>query len=457
MKKLLWVGAAVVGVIVVGVIALAFLLDTETVGQKLLSRVSEASGMELSASSVSLGIFSGIELEDVTASGRYARGDYQIRLSGLIFRHQLGPLLSGNFVIDQVLLDRPEVEVVVRHAEAEDVGGDPGPAEAAAEESGDLRLEVRQILIRDGSARIREEIPGREPSQNILAEGLQLTLRDIVFDAAAEKPIRRLSGRGEVEVERLQPGELVLRDVSGQVRLQDGVLEATDLFVMADQGELRAQLVADFNPVPFTYQFSATGDPLNVNRMAGLEGGSLGPGRLEFSGSGSGSNPEDLTGGGLLHLRPGQIPAHPVIVRAEQVLGFHGLAGSEYQATDARFEVEKKQLRMEGFSLTSPQLGLNLAGTAELDGPLDLALQLRVKQDQVMVPGVPPQLLAALADREGWVVIPLKVEGDPDSPRVTPDTEALLSQAGRGIFQRFGGSEEQKSPLERLLNRPPGT
>lgn len=453
-KKALWAGVILLGLFIVGVGALWIALDSETVGQALLTQVSESSGLQLHAESIDLGIFSGIELKNVAASGSYSRGDYAVHVRRLIFKHRLAPLLRGDFAVDRVGFEEPQVEVVVRKPEADASAKGAGTApESPRTAPGWLRLEVREISIAKGTVAVREELPGREPRQTLRLGGVNLILRNIVFDATAANPVDRLAGRGRITIDTAQMGKLPFRDLSGDLGLQKGLLNADRLSVSSDQGDLQADVAADFNPDPFTYRVTVTASPLNVNEMVGLgKDGTLGPGRLQFDGHGQGSSPEGLVGQGILHLDPGKIPGHPILSKVESILGMRGLVGGDYEASDAKFQVADKRVTIEGFSLKTRQASLSLAGDVELDGPLRLLLRLRAKVDELSVPGVPRRVLKTLADGEGWVVIPLKVTGTREDPHVQPDTEALLSQVGSRFMRLLGGSTKAESPLEQLLN-----
>jgi hypothetical protein len=302
-----------------------------------------------------------------------------------------------------------------------------------------LRLEVREIAVRDGYVRIRERAPDGTERENLRLEGLDLTLRELLFDPEAAEPVHRVSGRGEVGVVEALAGELPIRNIRGTATFSGGILDARDLVLSTDYGDLQSDISVDFNVSPFTYELTAVGEPLNVDRMVGGAGnGSLGPGQLHLRAWGRGSDPTDLEGEGTLGLAPGTVPEHAVLARAERALGLSGLAGGPYSATETTFQIARGRVDIQDFSLSSPQMGLSLDGWADLDGPLAFDLGMRVARRGVVLERVPAQVLDALADGEGWILIPLKVTGTREEPTVVPDTEALLSRAGRGFLQRFG-------------------
>ncbi len=453
-RKLIIALVAVLAVVIAAVAAVHWLLDSQSLGRSLLARAGEAAGIELRAASTELSLFRGLELSGVEAAGRYARGRYEISVQRLGFEWRLLSLLSGDVVIRRVRMEQPAVRVLITgDGDASPDGpvaqGNPHPPNPG--EAGGWRLEVMEVALDDGAVQIVDARGGQE-IQNFSLEGLDLVLRDIVFDPAETTPLRRISGTGEFTVLRAQAGQLPMRDLEGRFGLAQGVLEARDLVLVTDYGPVTGELAADFNPVPLTYRLSVQGQPLDTNRMAGVpEGGSLGPARLEFQGRGEGTDPKDLHGSGTLQLDPGRIPDHEVLRRAERLLGLSGLVGAEYQATPAGFQLAERRVTLTGFSLETAQGGLALEGWVELQGPLDLNLTLTVDRRGVVMERVPSPLLDLLADERGRLAVPLRVTGTRDRPEVAVDTQALLSRAGQGIGRRLG--DRPADLLDRLLRQ----
>ncbi len=449
-KRLFWAGLIVVVILAVAGTFAWIALDSQSVGQTLLAWVSEASGLQLRAGSMHLGIFSGIELRDVEASGQYVRGDYTVRADRLLFRQRWAPLLRGKFVVDRVVIDKPRVEVVVRRSGTEGDSKKAAPDSTGLQNLPDsLTLEVHEISISNGTVLIREELPNEKARQDLLLEPVSLVLRDIVLDGSAPKPVDRLAGRGEIEIGQAQMGQLSYRNIRGEVRLQQGVLSSDKLSLSSDEGDLEATLSADFNSQPFSYRLTAKASPLNLNEMVNLEKDPvLGPGHLQFEGQGRGTSPEGLVGQGVLHLDPGKIPQQPILTATEKVLGMSGLVGGEYEATEAHFKIAEGRVTIDEFSLKSQNAEVSLGGVVDLDGPIQLQIRLEGKADEMSVPGVPPQVLQALANQQGWVTVPLKVTGTREDPRVEPDVEALLSQAGNRFMRFLGGSKALEGLLQ---------
>ncbi len=443
-RKLLWAGLTVVLLLVILGGLAWFVLDSQTLGQALLTRASQASGMQLRAGSIDLGIFSGIELKDVTASGNYSRGEYTVHLTRVLFKYRLSSLLRGNIVVSEAILDEPRVKVVIRSPESHQTSNGDPPSQGLDTLPDSLKLEVRRVTVEGGTMLVREELPRKSPRDQLRLDGIHLVLTNIVLDGNQAKPVSRLSGDGEIRIGRVQLGDLPLEALKGEINLRRGLLSANELSLTSEEGDLTAGLTVDFNPTPFSYHLTVTASHLDLNKMVGLESDqSLGPGRLDFEGHGKGSSPGGLIGQGVVHLDPGRIPSQPILVATERILGMKGLVGAEYEATDAHFKIAESRVTIEDFSLNSRQVALRVQGEVDLAGPIQLQVRLKGKSDDMSVPGVPRQVLKTLSDQEGWIVIPLRVTGTRDDPRVEPDTQALLSEAGTRLLRRFGSFGNQ--------------
>ena len=119
------------------VVVVAFFLmrdyDSPELGQALLDEVGAATGIEMTATGFRFNLFSGVELDNVTATSQSEGRSFSFSLDQLVFEHRILPLLSGTVAIDRIVLDRPQFELV----EASSSAGPETEAEAEAEaESG---------------------------------------------------------------------------------------------------------------------------------------------------------------------------------------------------------------------------------------------------------------------------------------------------------------------------------
>jgi hypothetical protein len=188
---------------------------------------------------------------------------------------------------------------------------------------------------------------------------------------------------------------------------------------------------ADFNPVPFTYSLGASGEGLDINGLVHATAG-FGAASVAIEAEGAGTSGKDVKANGMVGLARGSFPDAEVFRRVDEALGKDVIVGAPYQATDARFRLENGVLHLDPFHFETERAQLGLAGTASLDGPLDLDLDVATSRDGIQIQGVGGNVLDVLSDDQGWIPVPMHVSGTTEDPKVRPDGEALLAQAGHG-------------------------
>ena len=236
--------------IVVAVLALVglFLLtkdwDSPELGQALLAEVGEATGVEMTATGFRFNLFSGVELDDVHASSSSPGRQFEFTLDQLVFEHRIFPLLSGTVAIDRIVLERPQFELVETPSEAEPATeAEPGEAEPSADatapdepdqkdEQGGLVLEVKQILIRQGSVVMRNTDSGSETR----VEGLDFTMENLRFDPTADS-LAALEAEGELTIAKINLDTLALSDFESRFQLVNAVFDLSELVFTTTHGK----------------------------------------------------------------------------------------------------------------------------------------------------------------------------------------------------------------------------
>jgi len=284
-------------------------------------------------------------------------------------------------------------------------------------------------------------------------EGLGLQLRKIAYAGKGSSPFHALSGQGELATRTIDIESFRVNDLRGNFKLETGQFQIPEVNFTTKEGSFRGNLGLDFNRSPFGYTLAVKGEPLDLNAVIGVQkGGGFGPGHLDLTGEGFGTDSSHLKAKGSLRLDEGTLPQNPVIVGVMKALG-KGAEPTPYKATKASFRLEKNRLSLDPFNLETPSLGVEVKGWADLAGPLDLDLAVRAKRAGVVVEGVGDHVLDTLADEEGWIAIPMSVTGTLEKPVVRPDTKALLKQAGQGakreVKKKAGEELKKLIPRER--------
>lgn len=464
MKKLL-MGTGLLAALAMA--ALFFVeFDSPALGRAVLERANAATGLTMQARKFSLSLWRGVVVQDLEAKGALGASDLEARCSRLVLQHRFLPLLRGRVAVSGVLLDSPQIELRERKAAKRSspasvpqpkAGANAEPAGEASAGGGapgggpSLGLEVSEIRIENGAASsyTRES---KKPA--VAVSGLNLVLRQVAFDPKALTPLHGLSARGHLETSQLVLDATKIERLEGELQLGGGRFEVPELSFESEQGKFRASLVVDFNRTPLGYTLKLQGDPLDTNAVLSAGGkGSFGPGRLDFQAEGSGTDSRAVKGKGVLKLQPGTIPSTPVLAAVEKSLGRTALVGARYQATEARFRIERNRVLLEPFQLATEQAAIRLSGWADLEGPLGLQLTLRTPREGLKIKEVRDEVLDALTDDQGWVSLPFKVSGTSAEPSVAPDGQALMAQAKQGA-QKVAtdkASEELKSFLGKKL------
>jgi uncharacterized protein involved in outer membrane biogenesis len=406
------------------------------VGRAVLQRAGTALGARLEARDFRFSVLRGLLLDQVRAAGRYPGGGFELDVERVVFRHRLLPLLRRRLAVDEVRVERPHL--VLTEGRATAASPSPGPPAPAVPVP--LRLQVARIAVVDGVVEMRTR------GDPVAVRGLGLRLRDLSADPAASTALAGLAAAGDLTIDRIQLPATNVRDLSGTLRLADGRLEASGVTFRTDEGPFTGTWAADLRRLPFTYSIALEGTPLDLNAMAraAAGGGRLGPARLKLEGRGVGPEPTGLTATGVVHLDKGTLPATPLLLAVERTFGRTRLSGTPYQAADTPFRIERGRVSFEGFRLQTEQGTLEVGGWAALDGGLDLHAALRVPRDQVRIAEVPTQALDALTDDAGFVLVPFRVTGTREAPRVMPDVAEMLAQAQRGGVRALAGKVGDK-------------
>jgi AsmA-like C-terminal region len=423
--------------------ALSFVeFDATRLGRAALEQAGAVTGAKLTARAFRLRPVTGLVLEDVEASATFAGGSAAVTIDRLVLDHRFRRLLLGEVAVDRLVLRRPRIRLT--ETQAPRPAPKPSPGATAATSIAGLVLRVSRIDVEDGTIELHS--PGQP--RPVLVKGFALRLRDVALEPGRTPVLSALGGVGDVRVAEVALARSRVLDLRGSVRVGGGRFKAEPVRFRTDQGPFEATLDADLRRLPLTYALTLNGDPLDMTAITGARG--FGAGTLRLDARGVGPEAEGLQGRGALRLRAGTLPAAPVLRAVEQVLGRSGLVGARYEATDAPFRIERGRVILDGFTLQTDLGGLNASGWASLAGPMELGLAVHTPRQGITVAGIGSDALDLLTDDQGRVVVPLKVTGTPEAPKVAPDVAALGAQAGRA-----GGRALIEKGVGALFRRKP--
>lgn len=451
MRKLAVVGVALVLLLLVGVVALAFVeFDSPELGRAALDQAEAVSGARLGAERYRLNLLDGLVAEGVTAAGEVPGGRYDLKVERLVFEHRLLPLLGGTVAVDRVRVEGPELELVTTGSGAPAAGAETGAETGdTAPPSALAALEVGEVAITGGRIALRDET-GAVPPVDV--EGLDFRMADLKLDPEADSLFAGLGARGRLSVDRVALEATEVTEASGEFRIEGGRLETHDVSFRTAEGRFGVDFAVDLAGVPLRYSMALRGDPLDLNRASGSPGG-LGPATFALDAEGRGTDASGVQGAGTVSLAAGTLPEHPVLLGLQQATGVSGIAGAAYEPSEARFRVAHERVELEPFALKSGDVSLELEGAVGLDAAqtLDLRLGLLAPRDRVRVDGVGDAVLDALTDDAGRVRVPVRVTGPSQSPRVLPDARAMVASARHSGVRALG--DKATGGLKKLLGR----
>ena len=426
--------------VVVVILAIAVFLitrdwDSPELGQALLDKAGEATGIEMTATGFQLNLLKGIKLEGVKARSEEPGRTFLFSMDQMVFEHRLAPLLSGTVAIERIVLEKPQFELVESgeatpsESEPDKEEAPPSTEDSDVSEQGGLALDVKEIVLTDATLVMRSQKGGAESTTKI--EGLNVRFQDLSYLPDAEPRLHAFGADGGFDIHQVSLDKLIIRDTEGQISVAEGRFELKPLQFVMDEGRFSAEMAIDFNPTPFTYKLNAQGDPLDFNAMVGAAAG-FGAGNLQIDAEGMGTDSKDVKGTGRIALAEGEFPSIPVLSQVDEKLGKKLLVGSPYKETELRFRLSNNVVILEPFPFETEWTKLELDGTVNLEGPLGLDLALGTVREGITIEGVGETVLDVLTDEEGWVMIPMTIQGTQDDPKVRPDSKALLAQAGEG-------------------------
>lgn len=392
MSRMLKIGAialVVIAVVVVGLLYYRF--DSPALGQSVADAVEDATGARLQADGFTLQIARGLTARDLTVTMETPGADLRVHLDELVLQHRLWPLLRGKVEVQQVVLDRPVVELISKPvppaAEAPPPPGEASPSPvvepplvpepaAPAQPGRTMRLAVERFAINDGHVIFRTE--GQEQPQAEV-HGLTLALADLVVDPAASPSYMGLSGKGSLAIASMAWAGQTFTDATGAIVVSRGRTELTDVGLRTALGVVSLdEAVLDLTTAPFSYRIAVSGRDLDLNNAVGAAGQrALGVANLVLTGEGRGPDPTAFQGAGRLSLAAGSLPDLPPLRTIDASLEA-GVVGARYEATDVAITVADGRLTLTPFTLKSDLLTLDLAGGGDVTGRLDLDGRLRL-------------------------------------------------------------------------------
>ncbi|MEM7349597.1 MAG: AsmA-like C-terminal region-containing protein [Acidobacteriota bacterium] len=507
-KKLILVAAVALVVLALGVVAVLFTeFDSPELGRLALNQIGQSAGLELQAEGFRLNLLRGLELENVQARGPLEDGELTATMDRLVLKHRPGDLLGGTLTVTEIVLERPQVELVAgervatRPTEAASTGGsasdDSSVAESSEGEGSSLDLAISEVRLEDGSIvqrstqngvtesmelrgldlqltdltfggdvatgqtargeiRIDEIVLGdpesSDPAALTTVRGVEIEIGELTLDPAAATHLAGAKLSGDATIGELISGETQARDASARMELEGGQLGLRDLRLTAPQGELQGHLEADVAADPMTYSLRLDGDALSTGVLLGLGNiAGLGTSQFELSATGNADDATALLGNGRLTIGSGELPDHPVFTQLEAILGNVALIGAGFDSFPLEFDIRQQRLHLAECRLSAGPVAFTVSGWLDFDGPLEMQLSVLTPREGLSIKEIPVEVLDVLAEEDGRVNLPMLIRGSADLTQVGLNRDTL-AKLGKRYAQKTVERELTKA-LTGLFSR----
>jgi uncharacterized protein involved in outer membrane biogenesis len=396
------------------------------------------------------------------------------------------PLLKGRFEVTELILDKPVFNLLkdpdgtfnyadikktpaTRRREAKKRSEGTKPADAVAAPL----LIPSSMRIRDGQLNLTTK--GQTP---VTLRGIDLTLKEFSsetpfpFQASFSYPgLRTISLEGELSYQEekglveLKNNRLKIQELTFPVRgnisnlfttprvqldLRSDNVDAQPIFQILSVFNLAPRETEISGPMGLSMNVSGPSNSLvtqirglfkdvKVNGKRALKGNLTGEVsiRLPF---GSGSVSKRLQGNGKLVARDGELTNVDLIGKIQRVTGMIGLSKDERREATTFRRMEADFIIGGGFAeftrlyLVNPQLEVNGFGTMTIEQPtLHMALETALSP-QASARAGRVRASTFFKDRQGRIVVPLKVTGPVENPSVNLNTQKI---AETGLPQKM--------------------
>ena len=498
-KKFVWIALVLAGAALAGLVAAPHFIDLGIFKRSYLPLVEEALNRRIDVGEVRMSFFPApsIRLSDlrVFESPAAAAENTFFSAQQVKLRLRFWPLLKGRFEASELVLDKPRFNLIKqadgtfnysdladRNPPARQARRQRQRAEAArpAESGAALWLIPANLSIRDGRLNL---ISRNGPP--VTVRGIDLTLRNVTsgapfpFRAAFDYPgLKNISLAGELLYHQgkalldLKNNRLTVDDLTLPVEGSVSNVSAAPRLNLHLQGEnLDAgpvfQILAVFGLAPrdtevsgpMNLQMSLTGPTSQLlTQVRGLFKDIHVDGKRAFKGTlrgevvirlpaGAGAASKRMQGNGRLAAHKGELTNVDLIRKIERVTGMIGLSREErrqattFENMEADFTIAGGAADFTRLYLTNPQMEVTGDGTMTIERPvLNLALSTALSPQASSRAGR-GRMTTFFKDKQGRIVVPLKVAGPVENPSVELNSGKLaetgLPQTAEKRFSSF--------------------
>jgi len=341
-----------------------------------------------------------------------------------------------------------------------------GEAERGDSQGGDVESDDPSGPERDASDPEAKTEPSAETSAAAAKE-------QAASSAKEESPLAALTGRIELSADRIRTKDIAAGPAEGLAVLDRGLIRIERLQLDAFGGKAAAQgtvdmrslrdpsfdLIARIEKMRASDLFTSVSSLKRFSRAGGLLSGKV-DANATLKGDLNEAKSIDLrtlTSIGDLSVSDAELNEHPIQVRLADYLETPQLKTLKISDWFQPFRIENGRLFVENLSVKSEQVAVTANGWQSLDGSVEMDFEVLLPRElsEGVRKEVPKELVPVLFDERGSrVLVPLRVTGSYESPRVALDAERLTAAARTQAKKRL--EEESRRLKEEAERRAEG-
>jgi hypothetical protein len=171
-------------------------------------------------------------------------------------------------------------------------------------------------------------------------------------------------------------------------------------------------------------------------------------GRLQFTGQDPPAIMKTIQGNAEAKLGKGKVKQSKIFDAIAALTGIPDLKDPEIDDGLFNFDIREERVNLDGF-IRSSLFKASPKGWVDFEKRLDVPTELKLAPALSGRFGKGFASVKFLDDEQGWKVIPLRIKGTTDDPKVSLDQEALKRQLGPSIkrgLERLLGGEKSEEP-----------
>ena len=272
------------------------------------------------------------------------------------------------------------------------------------------------------------------------------------------KPIA-LDAQGEIHLDWFLYNKLVVSNVDCKLILQNGKLRVEPLSASLYGGALGGSVkgVVELPGPPFqsvVYTENILLDEIIAAFWPQTKGSWTGNVNLISRAEGSGTDLPALQSRTILNINEAEFSGHPLFVKLSELFQAEDLQQLRFSQVTARVLTSQGIATLKRLHLVGPIVQAEGTGTASLlDNKLDLHLSLQIRAQYV---GKIPQLrdiATKIADKHGFVQLPLTVTGTIEEPVYGLD-QRWLNKIAKRLGVKQGKKLKKKQPIKQTAKPP---